>query len=454
MSSLPLLNPFHWGYNGTVKQHIGEDGTVPLKLKQSNERISLQQFLSDNVPGLRDNAKFQLNPRLFTGILQTLYLSTADFSKKFPVFYGREIITYSDNGVSTADWVKTEWPQRYNFDPITGRFDREKFNEDERLTHPVDWPRLHPRTRYLNEQELQEVHEDSTRPLVIVMHGLAGGSHEPIIRSLTQELSQVSGGKFHVVVLNTRGCARSKITSPKLFSAFATSDLRELVKREKERNPTRKIFCVGFSFGATMLSNYLGEAGDDSLLDAAAVLCNPWDLVLSAHKMNDDFWSRTLFSKAIAQFLTRTVKVNMKELEYKEGEDEKSQYQPSVEHPSNKVFTKENLKKAYNFKSTLEFDSTYTAPGLGFNSALEYYHAAGSIHRLPSIRVPTLIINSKDDPVVGEASIPVKVAKENKNVILCETDLGGHLSYLDSNKDSWATKQISQFFDKFEELVE
>ena len=92
MSSLPLLNPFHWGYNGTVKQHIGEDGTVPLKLKQSNERISLQQFLSDNVSGLRDNAKFQLNPRLFTGILQTLYLSTADFSKKFPVFYGREII--------------------------------------------------------------------------------------------------------------------------------------------------------------------------------------------------------------------------------------------------------------------------------------------------------------------------------------------------------------------------
>ncbi|SCU84801.1 LADA_0D03884g1_1 [Lachancea dasiensis] len=448
---LPLLNPFHWGYRGTIEQVSHPQGTVALKLKDENETIQLHEFISREIPGLKDLSKFELHPALFTGYLQTIFLGSADFSKSYPVFYGREIVDFSDGGICSADWVMSNWKHLYALDTRIQTYDLPKFTDDEQATHPKSWPRLQARTRFLTEDEKMVVHE-SEKPLVVVIHGLAGGSHEPIIRSLTQNLSTAGEGKFDVVVLNSRGCARSKITTRKLFYAVFTSDIREFLKREKARHPSRKIYAVGFSFGGTMLSNYLGEEGDNAPVEAAAFLCTPWDLYQSALKMNGDWWSRTLFSKAIAQFLTRLVKVNINELEPREG-DEKPAAAPSRSNPSFHVFTRENLKKAGSFTSTQEFDNVFTAPCLGYSSALDYYKACSSIHELPNVRVPSLIINAKDDPVVGEESIPYECARENSNVTLCVSDLGGHLAYLDKNYDSWATAQITHFFDKFEQLI-
>lgn len=442
---IPLLNPFHWGYHGTIEQVSNPQGTVQLKLKNNQDSVALNDFVSREVSGLSNKSKFEVNPLLFTGYLQTLYLGGADFSKSFNVYYGRETVKFSDEGICTADWVMRNWPEKY-------ATDHSKFKTDEQQTHPEDWPRLHPRTRFLNETEKEAVH-NSEKPLVVVLHGLAGGSHEPIIRSLTEKLSKTSDGKFDVVVLNCRGCARSKITTRKLFYAVFTSDIREFIAREKARHPTRKIYAVGFSFGATMLGHYLGEEGDKTPVEAAAFLCNPWDLYASALKMNGDWWSRVLFSKNIAQFLTRLVKVNIKELEYKDN-TEKPLEDASLTNPSFCVFTQENLKKAYNFRSTAEFDNLFTAPCLGFSNAMEYYKACGSIHKLPDVKVPSLIINSRDDPVVGEDSIPYEQVKKNENLVLCVSDVGGHLAFLDKNYDSWATVKITEFFDRFETLVQ
>ncbi|CEP61879.1 YheT family hydrolase LALA0_S04e02762g [Lachancea lanzarotensis] len=451
---IPLVNPFHWGYHGIVEQVSNPQGTVPLKLKDKESTIELNKFITEKVPGLSDQTKFELHPALFTGYLQTLYLGAADFSKSFPVFYGRETVKFSDGGICTADWVMKDWESKYDLkiDSKGSRFDSKKFNADEVATHPESWPRLHPRTRFLTEHEKTEAHQ-SEKPLVVVIHGLAGGSHEPIIRCLTRDLSRTSDEKFDVVVLNCRGCARSKITTRKLFYALFTNDIREFLKREKERHPTRKIYAVGFSFGGTLLGNYLGEEGENTPVEAAAFLSTPWDLYQSSLKMNGDWWSRTLFSKSIAQFLTRLVKVNLAELEFKEG-DEKPIEPPTPKNPSFCDFTKENLKKAHGFNSTLEFDNMFTAPCLGFKNAHDYYKACGSIHELPNVRIPTLIINSKDDPVVGEDSIPYSTVRENSNLTLCVTDLGGHLAYLNKNYESWATAQITDFLDKFEEFVQ
>ncbi|SCU91920.1 LAMI_0E07910g1_1 [Lachancea mirantina] len=451
MSTLPIVNPFHWGFRGTVDQVFNPDGTVPLKLKNGQE-LQLHDFISKEVPALADRSQFELNPYLFTGYLQTMYLFGADFSKSNLAFYGREIVNFSDGGISTADWLKSGWESKYGLDKASGKFNREKFAEDASATHPESWPRLHPRTRFLTSPELEETHQ-SEKPLVVILHGLSGGSHELICRALALQIAQISGGKFDVVVLNSRGCARSKITTRKLFYALFTDDLHEFLSREKKWHPNKKIYTVGFSFGGTILGNYLGQKGSRSLVTAAAILSTPWDLYLSAVKMNDDWWSRKLFSKSIAQFLVRLVKVNMKELEFKDT-DEKPKEPPSLEHPSFDVFTADNLKKAYSFKSTAEFDNVFTAPCLGFKTANEYYNACGSIHQLPNVKVPLLIINSKDDPMVGEEAIPFKYSRENKNVTLCVTDLGGHLAYLDRSHNPWAITQIANYFCKFDELVQ
>lgn len=463
INTWPIVNPFHWGFNGTVRHRIGAQGTVKLQLNEgastqngldSKDKVSLDQFVSEYVPGLKNGAKFQLDKKLFTGILQTMYLGGGDFSKKFPVFYGREIVKFSDGGVCTADWVMNgPWRQKYQFDPSQGTFNKDLFNEDERATHPENWPRLQPRTRYLNDEELKEIHsgKNNERPLVVILHGLAGGSHEPIIRSLTDHLSKAGNGKFQVVVLNSRGCARSKITTPGLFTAFHYLDIKEFLEREHEKAPNRKMYAVGCSFGSTILANYLGFIGERTPLRAAATFCNPWDMVLASYKINKDFWSQHIFSQTVAQFLVRMVKVNMKELEVPEGT--KPSHTPTPENPSYFTFTQSNLKKAYKMKHLSEFDTIFTAPALGFKNAMDYYQNASSVNRLTKIAIPLLSVNSTDDPIVGTDHIPMHYLDENPNVLVCETDLGGHLAYLQDDGDSWATKQISNFFDKFDEFV-
>ena len=48
-------------------------------------------------------------------------------------------------------------------------------------------------------------------------------------------------------------------------------------------------------------------------------------------------------------------------------------------------------------------------------------------------------ISSKDDPVCNRECIPFEEIKKNINIITVETDKGGHIDFLETNKASrWA----------------
>ena len=45
-----------------------------------------------------------------------------------------------------------------------------------------------------------------------------------------------------------------------------------------ERYPDAPLFAIGWSLGANILTNFLGEEGSKAKLKGAAALCNPFDL--------------------------------------------------------------------------------------------------------------------------------------------------------------------------------
>ncbi|AGO10663.1 AaceriABR194Cp [[Ashbya] aceris (nom. inval.)] len=446
---LPTISPRSWGYRGTITHQPHDEGFAKLPLKDSEKgSVTLAELINQHVPELRDGARFQLHPYLYNGILQTMYLYGADFSQQYKPFYGREIVNYSDGGISTADWAMPGWDERY---AGSEGYDKKQFDADAAKTHPENWPRLQPNTRFLDEEELAEIQKD-TRPLVVVAHGLAGGSHETIIRALVTELMKVGKGQFNVVVLNSRGCARSKITNKKLFSAFHTMDIREFINREHARQPERKIYGLGFSFGSVILGNYLGEESDKSPLAGAVCCAGPWDMLSSSKLINDDFWISRLFGKNLVKHLTRMLQVNRNELEYEEGKDPYVEAAPT--NPSAHIFTKENLDSTSHMVCTRDFDNAFTAPALGFKNANDYYKAGSPVNIVNKIRVPTLLINSMDDPLVGgEGYLPVDKLRNNKHILLCTTDIGGHLAYLDKNYTPWMAGRVAEFLSKMDTLV-
>jgi uncharacterized protein len=139
---------------------------------------------------------------------------------------------------------------------------------------------LPPRTHNFEENEWDDhLKENIDRPLVIVLHGFLGGSHEKYVRHALELLT--AGGKdadFSVAVMNARGCSYSKLTSPVMYHPQATWDIRQLVKWARKQWPHRRLFAIGFSIGANLLCNYLGEEGESCELEAAILLGNPWNL--------------------------------------------------------------------------------------------------------------------------------------------------------------------------------
>ena len=56
--------------------------------------------------------------------------------------------------------------------------------------------------------------------------------------------------------------------------------------------------------------------------------------------------------------------------------------------------------------SIQNFDDAITTPLHGFRSASDYYERCSSIHFLPAIAVPTLLIQASDDPLIPLAALP------------------------------------------------
>ena len=111
-----------------------------------------------------------------------------------------------------------------------------------------------PRTRMFTGEEWEGVEAGAgdERPMVVVLHGLSGGSHEGYLRRVVRPL--VDGG-WEACVVTSRGCARSRVTTGILYNARATWDIRQVVKWLKGRFPRRPLFGLGFSLGANILVN-------------------------------------------------------------------------------------------------------------------------------------------------------------------------------------------------------
>jgi predicted alpha/beta-fold hydrolase len=89
-----------------------------------------------------------------------------------------------------------------------------------------------------------------------------------------------------------------------------------------------------------------------------------------------------------------------------------------------------SVDKLANVRSVYEFDDAYVAPFFGFGTADNYYVTQSSLQFVPKIRVPTLLVQAKDDPM-----IPFEIFRDprvtgNPFVELVATEHGGHLGFI------------------------
>lgn len=211
---------------------IGNLGSAKTSFTYSQSPITLYTKAGDEL-SLPELCKAvtppcHLNPLLFNGHLQTFW--TVVKSQDVPIYYKRKVFEAEDPryaGTFAVDFVVEPYGDVQS-----------------------DMP---PRTTHYSEDEFKEIASLDTKPMLVTLHGLSGGSHELYLRHVLEPL--VQDGSWAACVVNSRGCAMSKITSGVLYNARATWDVRQVVKWLRETFPNRELYGIGFSLGANILTN-------------------------------------------------------------------------------------------------------------------------------------------------------------------------------------------------------
>ena len=89
-----------------------------------------------------------------------------------------------------------------------------------------------------------------------------------------------------------------------------------------------------------------------------------------------------------------------------------------------------------------DFDDRFTAQAFGFGSADNYYATQSANQFLERIRVPTLLVQAKDDPLIPFAVYDHPAFSANPHLRLVATEHGGHLGFISRTKPRFWLDQV------------
>ena len=272
------------------------------------------------------------------------------------------------------------------------------------------WPRNYDLARFPLENRLIRTDPDTqvlvqtqhpkSVPLgeVVLPHGLEGSGEAGYIRSMAWDLLQAGfvSHRFH-----HRTCGDTEHLCKTLYHAGLTSDLRAfLEQRRSEIGPDVPLLLCGFSLGGNVALKLAGELGETNLIHGVCVVSTPIDLAMGVRRMGefDNKVYERRFLKRMRKRLVATGRYTAQELA--------------------------------GLKSLYDIDDRVTAPSFGFGTADNYYATQSARNFLSRIRVPTLLIQAKDDTYIPFEMYQDPDIWTNPYLSLIATEHGGHLGYL------------------------
>ena len=86
--------------------------------------------------------------------------------------------------------------------------------------------------------------------------------------------------------------------------------------------------------------------------------------------------------------------------------------------------------RALHARTLRELDDALTAPLHGFADAADYYARSDARAFLPGIRVPALLIQSRDDPIASPNALPEAEVAANPHLVAAFAVGGGHVGFV------------------------
>ncbi|HEX7448613.1 MAG TPA: alpha/beta fold hydrolase [Pirellulales bacterium] len=236
----------------------------------------------------------------------------------------------------------------------------------------------------------------------LLIHGLGGSHLSTYMQRIAVKLQRRGVRSFR---MDLRGCGAGMTLARFPYHSGRSEDAAAALAAIAALCPGSPVALVGFSLGGNIALKLLGETADQPCghLDRAVAVCPPADLTAAVEHISrrrNRLYERHFLRRLIAQVRQR--RKLLPDL-------------PGADWPKTP-------------RRLWEFDNVYTAPVSGFGGADEYYRRASSLRVCQNIRLPALVIASRDDPLVPAASL--ELLRECPAVRLEIVASGGHLGFV------------------------
>jgi predicted alpha/beta-fold hydrolase len=253
---------------------------------------------------------------------------------------------------------------------------------------------------------------------LVLFHGLEGGSQSHYARSIAAHA--ISRG-WQLAIPHFRGCSGEPNRKPRAYHSGDSEEIDWVLRRFGG-----PLHVIGFSLGGNALLKWLGERGAEALALArrAAVVSAPIDLS-AAGKALDRGLNRLVYTR---HFLSTLKPKSLAKLEVFPG-----------------IYDAAKVRAARSFR---DFDGCVTAPLHGFRDTDHYWTSSSSGPYLQHIRVPTLLLNARNDPFLPERSLLAAAQKAAPCVVLEFPRTGGHAGFLAGpfpGNHGWLPRRLFEF---------
>ena len=302
-------------------------------------------------------------------------------------------------------------------------------------TLPLDW--------YVNEDEPLKKKNDST-PIIVLVHGLGGGTDASYLRKFAHAAHRKG---FRV-------CSYDWWRLD--FGEWR--DLNIIIEHLAKENPIAPIALIAVSAGTHIALRYLQESGKSSPLVAAVMVSPVQDLMEEYRLMQAnpkrivyrDFVDRTLKGMALRSFNADVRDWPKKDslLRAINEERDTNKLYDSIIYNS---CTYSNQGKDGVFVSKPVLEGIQRPMFCGTED-----HYTGIVRgKYDMIKVTTLILYARDDPILMFDSLDWDDIESNKNIISVTTKKGGHVAweeYLFPAGESWANRLSLRFISSILEM--
>jgi len=258
-------------------------------------------------------------------------------------------------------------------------------------------------------------------PWFVLFHGLEGSSHSHYARALMQ---MAAGLGWNGAVPHFRGCSGEPNRLPRAYHSGDTPEIDWILRRFATRAAGAPLYAAGVSLGGNVLMKWATERGSEAsgVVDAAISVCAPVDLAAAGAALERGF--ARLYALNFLQTLRRKATAKL------------------VRFPG--LFDPERLRRA---RTMREFDDVFTAPLHGYRNVDDYWTRASCKPGLSAVAVPSLMINTLDDPFLPAAALP-RTHEVSPRVTLDYPATGGHVGFVSGappGRTRWLARRVAHF---------